>query len=119
MNRLARAIFAVAPEVRYLATHRGGELELHQREGIAGASAAESDKYEELLVNPTVLTILTRRGEIDCGGLGYVVVRYGNFFELLVPVRDGHVSVALEPRSDPSLFDRVLAVIRQETEQER
>ena len=44
------------------------------------ASGLESDRYEELLVNPTLLTLATQRGNIDCGGLKYLIVRYGNKF---------------------------------------
>lgn len=115
MNRLAAGILAVAPEVRYVAIYRGGVLELNEREGLANASRAESDRYEELLVNPTVLTILGQRGRIDCGGLSYVLVRYGNFFALVSPLPDGHVSVALEPSSDLTAVERVRAVIQKET----
>ena len=39
-------------------------------------------------------------------------VRYGNYFQLVTDVTDGHVSVALEPSADLSLVHRVLSVIR-------
>ena len=32
-------------------------------------SSEETDKYEKLLVNPTVLKLLEARGKMDCGGL--------------------------------------------------
>src|SRR5512142_1147310 len=73
------------------------------RTGCFGAaSAPESDKYEEILVNPTVLTLVRQRGNIDCGGVRYVVIRYGNFFQCVFSVAGGHVSVALEPGADLS-----------------
>jgi hypothetical protein len=68
---------------------------------VSLASAPESDRYEELLVNPTILTLTRQRGNIDCGGLGYVVVRYGNFFQFVAPIEGGHVSVAFDPDADP------------------
>lgn len=111
MSTLAEAIFSVGPEVRYVATYLCGTLELSERPGRTAASTAESDKYEELLVNPTLLTLLSQRGEIDCGGLKYVLVRYGNFFQLLTRVAGGHVSVALETTADMVLVERVLTAI--------
>ena len=42
-------------------------------------------RYEELLVNPTLLELTRQRGNIDCGGLEYLVIRYGNFFQLVLP----------------------------------
>ncbi len=97
---LDEAVFAVSPAVRYVAIYRNGTLSSHQRPGIANASAGESDKYEELIVNPTLITLLRQRGEIDCGGLDYALVRYGNFLELVVPLGDGHLSVGVEPDAD-------------------
>jgi hypothetical protein len=98
---LVEALFAVGPEVRYVAVARGQDVTLREREDLSGASSGESDRYEELLVNPTLLTLARQRGEIDCGGLQYLVVRYGNFFQLVMPHAGGHVSVAVEPFADP------------------
>jgi hypothetical protein len=53
MNPLAQQVFDISPQVRYVATYAHGHLELNQREGLAGASASQSDRYEELFVNPT------------------------------------------------------------------
>ena len=93
-------LFAVAPQVRYAAVRRGIDVAMRQRDGIAQASAAESDRYEELLVNPALLVLATQRGEIDCGGLRYVLVRYGHFFQFVRSFDDGHVSVAIEAGAD-------------------
>ncbi len=93
---LTDRILAVGPHVRYVAIRDGPQLHLTAREGLQGASSADSDRYEELLVNPTLLTLTTERGSIDCGGLEYVIVGYGNFRQLVVPTDTGHVSVALE-----------------------
>jgi hypothetical protein len=101
MNHLMDALFDLIPEVRYVAVYKQGELSLRQRPNLSDASAPESDRYEELLVNPTVLTLTRQRGDIDCGGLDYVVVRYGNFFQFVAPIEGGHVSVALEPGANP------------------
>jgi len=105
MPDLAAALFEI-PEVRYIASYINGSLSLHERTGIANASSSESDKYEEIIVNPTLLKLVSQRGNIDCGGLEFVLIRYGRFFQYMQPVRDGHVSVAIEPDAD------VLATVR-------
>jgi hypothetical protein len=61
-----------------------------------GASSSESDKYQELIANPVMLKAATQRGNIDCGGPEYLLVRYGNFFQFILPVSWGHVSVCIE-----------------------
>src|SRR5512143_1327643 len=101
MQKIIDGILALSKAVRYVAIYRNGELASATRPDLANASSSESDKYEELLVNPTVLTLVRQRGNIDCGGLDYVVIRYGNFFDLVAPLERGHVSVGLEPLSDP------------------
>lgn len=96
------AVFDLGPEVRYVAVARGQDVTMQQRPNLSLASASESDRFEELLVNPTLLTLATQRGEIDCGGLRYLVIRYGNFFQVVVPrPGHGHVSVAVEIDADP------------------
>ncbi len=101
MDALIEALFDLTPEIRYVAVFEDGDLSMRQRAGIGQASAAESDRYEELLVNPTLLKLTTQRGDIGCGGIRYVIVRYGNFYQLVVPTDRGHVSVAFEPRTEP------------------
>jgi hypothetical protein len=98
---IADELFARHRAVRYVAVLDGSQLTLRERSGLTDGSAAESDRYEELLVNPTLLTLTSRRGEIDCGGLDYLIVGYGNFQQLVVPTRTGHVSVAVEHGVDP------------------
>ena len=109
-DRLMDALFDLTPDIRYVAVYRHGELSLRQRPDLTSASAPESDRYEELLVNPTVLTLTRQRGDIDCGGLDYVVIRYGNFFQFVAPIEEGHVSVAFEPDADP--IERAAEVFR-------
>ena len=97
---LIDAVLAVSPAIRYVALYQGGRLDSRQRPGIVAPSTGESDKYEELIVNPTLLTLLGQRGDIDCGGLRFVLIRYGNFVEYVQPLRDGHLSVGIEPQAD-------------------
>ena len=113
MPQLADALFALSPQVRYVAILRGRDLSLTERPGLAAASASGTDRYEELLVNPAVLTLLQRRGEIDCGGLDHVWIRYGNFWTGLFPLPDGHLNVGLEPDAVPTaLVERIRAELR-------
>jgi hypothetical protein len=112
-NEVAEAVFAVSPAVRYVAIGRGQDVQLRERSGLADASSGESDRYEELLVNPTLLTLARQRGEIDCGGLDYLVVAYGAFFQLVLPVEGGHVSVAIQRTESPTeLVDAIREAIR-------
>lgn len=112
-HRLADEIFALSNDVRYVAVRiGGGDGLLRERAGLANASASESDRYEERIVNPTLLALVGERGRIDCGGVDWVLVRYGHFFQLVHPVRGGHVSIAFEPGADVlALQPRVRAVL--------
>jgi hypothetical protein len=108
---LTDQIFAMSPAVRYVALYRGGELTSHQRSGVAGASASESDHYEELFVNPTLLTLARQRGNVDCGGSRFVLVGYGNFYQLVIDLFDGHVSVCFELSSSPLDYTETIRAI--------
>lgn len=108
-DRLIDRCFEASPDVRYVAVYWDGELRMRQRAGLVGASTSESDRYEELLVNPTLLTLAKQRGDIDCGGLTCMLLRYGHFFTLLHPLPEGHVNVGLELDVD---VNRALADVR-------
>ena len=94
-------ILAISNDVRYVAIYRDGKLETKAKDDAEGASSSESDKYEELIVNPVMLKAATQRGNIDCGGLDYLLIRYGNFFQFVLPMSWGHVSVCIEKEADP------------------
>ena len=100
MYDLIEALFARSPAIRYVAVYQDGALSAATKPGVADASAAESDTYEELLVNPTLLTLVTQRGNIDCGGVQFVLIRYGHFYQFVAPYAGGHVSIAIEPDAD-------------------
>jgi hypothetical protein len=75
-------IFSISSDVRYIAIYRDGELEIETKDNTEGASSSESDQYEELIANPVMLKAASQRGNIDCGGLEFLLVGYGNFFNL-------------------------------------
>jgi hypothetical protein len=100
-SKVADQILDASPHIRYAALYIGDHLETASKEGASGASSAESDKYEELLVNPAILKLVSQRGNIDCGGARYVLIRYGKFYQWVRLVRRGHVSVCIEPAADP------------------
>lgn len=101
MQAVIEKVFSIAPSVRYVAVYLAGKLASSERPGLANSSSSESDTYEEIIVNPTLLTLVRQRGGIDCGGMDYVLIRYGNFFELVHPIRDGHISIGIEPEENP------------------
>ena len=113
MDTLLDTLFHVTKEIRYVAVYSAGQLFIRQRPDLLHASASDSDRYEELLVNPTLLTLTRQRGAIDCGGLAYLIVRYGFFFQLVIPLKDGHISIAFEPQADPVTYvEQVTHILR-------
>ncbi len=103
MNKVevVQSLFDFSEHIRYVAIYDGHELEYQQRRAnLSGASSSDTDKYEELLVNPTLLKLASQRGNIDCGGLRHLVVGYGNFNQLVFPTGDGHLSVCVELKAD-------------------
>jgi hypothetical protein len=59
------------------------------------------------------LKIVQQRGDIEGGGVKFVLVGYGNCPQFVRPVGYGHTSVAIEPTTDPltlvSAIERTLA----------
>lgn len=105
-------IFSLSASIRYVAVYRNGQLQSRVKSGLASASSAESDRYEELLVNPVLLKLAEQRGNIDCGGLNYIVVRYGHFFQFVLPTAWGHVSVCIAADAEPlEIGERIKALV--------
>jgi len=102
VEQIVDFVFALGDQVRYVAVADGQDIQLRQRAGLPNASSNESDQFEELLVNPALLLLTRQRGELDCGGLHCVIVRYGNFTQVVVPnPTGGHVSIAVSANHDP------------------
>jgi hypothetical protein len=101
MSDLHDDIFAISPDIRYVASAHGQAVQMRSRPDLHNASSTDSDLYEELLVNPTLLTLATQRGNIDCGGLRYLIVGYGHFNMLVIPSGAGHVGIGFELAANP------------------
>ena len=96
MEALKNQIFSLSGDIRYVAIYADDKLISGEKPSIKNTSSSESDKYEELIVNPTLLKLVIQRGNIDCGGVEYVIIKYGSFFEFVMPIKNGHVSVGVE-----------------------
>ena len=88
--------------IRYVAIYTDNKLISKQRESISDNSSSESDKYEELIVNPALLTLARQRGNIDCGGLDFLIISYGNFNQVIKEIKHGHISICLDKKTDLS-----------------
>jgi hypothetical protein len=102
MSDLYEDVFAISPDIRYVAVAHGQQVQMRSRPDLHNASSSDSDRYEELLVNPTLLTLATQRGNIDCGGLRYLIIGYGQFHQLVIPRAVGHLSIAFELGANPA-----------------
>jgi len=113
-QQLIETIFSLSNDIRYVAIYSNKKLLTSSRSGTKGASSSESDKYEELLVNPTLLALVKQRGDIDCGGVEFLLVRYGNFYQFVSPIDSGHISICIEPHADPlKLVEPIRSVLNQ------
>jgi hypothetical protein len=81
--------------VRHVAVYLAGELRMRRRAGLAGASTSEPDRYEELLVIPTLLTLATQRVADRLRRCG-VSARPAWQFLHVHPAARGHVNVGFE-----------------------
>jgi hypothetical protein len=109
MSDLHPEVFAISPSIRYVAVAEGQQVQMRSRPDLLNASSSDSDRYEELLVNPTLLVLATQRGNIDCGGLRYLIIGYGHFQQLVIPGVTGHISIAFDLDSNP--VDHLQAIL--------
>ena len=100
-------------EIRYVAIYSNNDLTSKQRNNVSESSSANTDRYEELLVNPVLLTAARQRGNIDCGGLRFIIVAYGNFYQLIRETSFGHISICLENQANlAQLPDEIFEFLR-------
>lgn len=110
-DQLIDSLFAASDAIRYVAIYQNDQLISKQRSAIADASASESDKYEELFVNPTLLKIAGQRGRLDCGGLDYILIKYGHFYQLIREHGNGHISICIDKQANPIILEKTVAKI--------
>ncbi len=101
-GKLSSRLFSLEPKIRYVAVNQNGCIvEMEQSPSHPTNNSHHSDRMEELIVNPTVLDITSRRGNIDMDGIRYVVIRYGPQYQLIMPYLEGHLSIGVELEDDP------------------
>jgi hypothetical protein len=112
-DRLSSRLFGLEPKIRYVAVNQNGQItEMEQSPSHPTYNSHETDRMEELIVNPTVLGITARRGNIDMDGMRYVVIRYGTQYQLLIPYGEGHLSIGVEVEDDPvELASKITAAL--------
>jgi hypothetical protein len=99
--------------VGYVALTSGQEVLMRLAPGIVSGTTAETNFYEELFVNPALLKLASQRGELDCGGLNYMAIGYGDFTQLIMLMRDGHISMGISRKENPGrVADLVNAVLK-------
>jgi hypothetical protein len=109
-EKLGPQLFLLEPKIRYVAVNQNGEIvEMQQSPEHLTYNPHETDRLEELIVNPIVLEIARRRGNIDMHGIRYVVIRYGTQYQLLMPYKEGHISIGVELEDDPQEIARKVA----------
>lgn len=112
-SQIIDELFELFDDIRYVAIYQNGDLTYKQKTTTPDSSSESSDKFEELLVNPILLTAARQRGNIDCGGLRFLVVAYGNFYQLLKEISNGHISICLSKSSDLNMIpDAILNSIK-------
>jgi hypothetical protein len=107
---ISAQLFELEPKIRYVAVNQNGKIvEMEQSAQHPTYNPHETDHLEELIVNPIVLEITTRRGNLDMNGVRYVVIRYGTQYQLLMPYQDGHLSIGVELEDDPTEIAKKVA----------
>lgn len=62
--------FELDPNVRYVAVSQSGRIvEMGQNPKWPSYNPVETDRMEELIVNPVILELAKRRGDIDLDGI--------------------------------------------------
>ncbi|MEW5736814.1 MAG: hypothetical protein AB1921_18360 [Thermodesulfobacteriota bacterium] len=100
VESLLSAIFSLGG-IGYAALGSGQEVLMRTAPGLETGTTAETNFYEELLVNPTLLGLASQRALLDCGGLNYIAIGYGDFTQLILPIQGGHLSVGVSRKANP------------------
>ena len=112
-EKIIDSLFNLSSHIRYVALYEDNYLLSKQKEELYGNSSPDTDKYEELIVNPSILTLARQRGNIDCGGLRFIIIGYGNFYQLITEIKGGHISVCLDINADlTKLSDKIFSFLK-------
>jgi predicted AAA+ superfamily ATPase len=102
-EKISARLFDLDSNIRYVAINQKGLIvEMEQNPKRPSLNPTETDRMEELIVNPVILELARRRGNLDMDGIRYVVVRYGTMYELIFPFKDGHLSIGIELKANPT-----------------
>jgi len=102
-EKISARLFDLDPNIRYVAINqRGLIVEMEQNPQRPSLNPTETDRMEELIVNPIILELTRRRGNLDMNGMRCVVIRYGTMYELIFPFKDGHLWIGVELNANPT-----------------
>ncbi len=102
-DKISRRLFDLDANIRYVAVNQNERIiEMEQNPKRPSLNPTETDRMEELIVNPIILELVRRRGNLDMQGIRHVIIRYGTMYELIFPYKDGHLSIGLELKADPT-----------------
>src|SRR6267378_6490397 len=113
-EKLSTRLFRTEPKIRYVAVNQKGKIvEMEQSPSHPSYNPNETDRMEELIVNPIVLELAARRGNLDMDGIRYVVIRYGTQYQLLIPYGEGHLSIGVELQDNPvEIASKITAALK-------
>ncbi len=101
MEPISSQLFELDLSIRYVAINQRGQIvEMEQNPRLPSYNPPDTDRMEELVVNPVVLELAKRRGDLDLDGILYVVIRYGLQYQLLFPFEEGHLSIGVDLKAD-------------------
>jgi len=102
-EKISARLFDLDSNIRYVAINQNGLIvEMKQNPKRPSLNPTDTDRMEELIVNPVILELTKRRGNLDMNGMRYVIVRYGTMYELIFPYNDGHLSIGVELDANPT-----------------
>jgi hypothetical protein len=102
-EKVSPKLFDLDPNIRYVAVNQKELIvEMEQNPKRPSLNPTETDRLEELIVNPIILELTKRRGNLDMNGVRYIVIRYGTMYELVFPFKEGHLSIGVELTANPT-----------------